>query len=127
MQRKRSIQFIVSFNVLLFFVLFGAAASQTGSTEPTLRSWSFDRDSPQALPKDFTVGTLFDGRVAGEWHILEVPQAPTPPNVLAQLSSKGAEHAYKIVLVEGTGSADLEPRSLLSRCGWERDMGGGVI
>lgn len=32
--------------------------------------WSFDADPPGTLPQNFEIGTLFDGRPAGEWKVL---------------------------------------------------------
>jgi hypothetical protein len=48
-------------------------------------SWTFDRDQPGTLPEKFSMGTLFDGRQAGDWRVLSTQRAKSPPNVLAQV------------------------------------------
>ena len=39
--------------------------------------WNFDGDTLDALPKEFVIGTLFDGRLAGDWKVLRTDQAKT--------------------------------------------------
>jgi len=89
--------------------------------------WNFDADSPGLLPKDFVIGTLFDGRPAGDWKVLSTERALSPPHVLGQLMGKGAEHTYKVVLISGTTSADLELEVSLLPVEGKADMGGGLI
>lgn len=91
------------------------------------RLWTFDADSPGTLPQDFVVGTLFDGRPAGEWKVAQASQAVSSPHVLGQLMGKGAEHAYKVVLINGTKSADLDLEVSLLPVEGKADMGGGLI
>jgi len=101
--------------------------SSTSSNASSSRSWNFDADAPNTLPSDFEVGTLFDGRAAGEWKVVQTEKAKIPPHVFGQLQGKGAEHAYKVVLVNGTDSSDLDLNvSFLSISG-KADMGGGLI
>ncbi|UVT15383.1 MAG: DUF1080 domain-containing protein [Nitrospira sp.] len=94
--------------------------------DPT-RLWTFDNDPPQALPTEFQVGTLFDGRPAGEWKVLETDRAPSPSRVLGQLMGKGAEHAYKTVLITGINASDLELQVSFLPIEGKADMGGGLI
>ncbi len=89
--------------------------------------WNFDADLPGTLPKDFAVGTLVDGRPAGEWKVLQTDRAKSPPQVLAQLMGKGAEHAYKVVLIDGTISSDLDLQVSFLPIKGKADMGGGLI
>src|SRR5207249_11209533 len=70
--------------------------------------WTFYRDAPDALPKEFVIGTLLDGGPAGNWKVLRTDQAKSPPHVLGQVDGKGAEHAYKVVLINGTESSDAD-------------------
>lgn len=89
--------------------------------------WDFDSEPAGSLPKDFEVGTLFDGRPAGDWKVLRTDQAKSQPQVLAQLMAKGAEHAYKVVLISGTSSADLDLQVSFRPIEGKADMGGGLI
>jgi hypothetical protein len=99
------------------------------ASEPdrSIRAWTFDTESPDVLPKDFAIGTLFDGRPAGEWKVLQTNQANSAPHVLAQLMGKGAEHAYKVVLVQHTPATDLDVQVSFLPISGNGDMGGGVL
>jgi len=70
---------------------------------------------------------LFDGRPAGDWKVVQDSGAPSSPNVLAQMLGKGAEHAYKVVLIHGTQSSNLEVEVSLFAVEGKADMGGGII
>src|SRR5713226_5292184 len=100
--------------VLLFMALLFSAAAvaaiypSTATTADSITTWDFDSDPPGTLPKDFSIGTLFDGRPAGEWKVLQTDRAQSPPHVLGQLMGKGAEHAYKVVLLVGITASDLD-------------------
>ncbi len=65
------------------------------SLESATRVWTFDDDPPESLPPEFQVGTLFDGRPAGDWKIFQTEMAKNGKRVLGQLMGKGAEHAYR--------------------------------
>ena len=54
-------------------------------------------------------------------------QAPSPPHVLGQLMGKGAEHASKVILINGTKSSDLDLQVSLLPVEGKADMGGGLI
>jgi hypothetical protein len=117
--------------VVLLSLIIALLAERAWSTEaPTadrLQEWNFDQVPPGALPTQFSIGTLFDGRPAGDWQALTTDRAKSPPNVLAQLMPKGAEHAYKVVLIKGTESADMVLEVSLLPIGGKGDMGGGLI
>ncbi len=103
------------------FPLHAAADQQS-------RLWTFDTDAPGNLPSEFVVGTLFDGRPAGDWKVVQNQgDASSPPNVFGQMMGKGAEHAYKIVLIDGTQSSNLEVEVSLLAVSGKGDMGGGII
>lgn len=97
------------------------------SLESTPHVWAFDEDQPEALPPGFQVGTLFDGRPAGEWKVLETDRAKSHPRVLGQLMGKGAEHAYKMLLLNETQSSDIELQVSFLPIAGKADMGGGLI
>jgi len=90
-------------------------------------AWSFDLDPVGTLPKGFIIGTLFDGRPAGDWQIMEFKEAPSLPHVFAQRMNAGAEHAYKTVLVQDMAAADLDLQVSFLAVGGKGDMGGGLI
>jgi len=104
-----------------------AVLAVSAVAEDSIRLWNFDGDPPGALPKTFVVGTLVDGRPAGEWKVLKTDRAKSPPQVLAQLMGKGFEHAYKVVLIDGTTSSDLDLQVAFLPIEGKADMGGGLI
>jgi len=108
-------------------LLLGWTGSSEAETADSLVEWNFDQASARTLPPQFSIGTLFDGRPAGDWQVLKTDRAKSPPNVLAQLMPKGAEHGYKVVLIQGTDSADIELEVSLLPIGGKADMGGGLI
>ena len=120
-----SVIIVMSFIVSLPLSL-GAVVAQAEIASPAL-VWNFDREQPGILPSEFSIGTLFDGRPAGDWQVLATDRAKSPPHVLAQLMPKGAEHAYKVVLVQGTTATDLDVRVSFLPISGKADMGGGLI
>ncbi len=104
----------------------GAVVAQAETASSTL-AWNFDREEPGTLPSEFSIGTMFDGRPAGDWQVLATERAKSPPHVLAQLMAKGAEHAYKITLVKEVVAADLNLEVSFLPIQGRADMGGGLI
>ncbi|MGQ0809821.1 MAG: hypothetical protein ACT4OO_01165 [Nitrospiraceae bacterium] len=104
-------------------VLFQVAAAPTES----VREWHFDDLAVDRLPARFTLGTFFDGRPAGDWKVIATPQALSPPNVLAQLRNKGAEHNYNVLLIEETDATNLDLSVSFLPISGKADMGGGLI
>jgi hypothetical protein len=103
-----------------------ADLSQADRTVP-LQVWTFETDPVGSLPSGFSVGTLVDGRPAGEWKVIEAPEAPSPSNVLAQQMNRGSEHAYKMVLIDGAMAANLDLEVSFRAISGKADMGGGLI
>lgn len=93
--------------ILTLGLLFAGVPSDAASGD-TSTSWNFDAVPPGTLPDGFKLGRLYDGRPAGDWQVLETRDAVSAPHVLAQLSYKGAEHTYKMLLIDGTDSSNLE-------------------
>ena len=123
----RTIFNVVSLRMLLLIVLVTAIPITGLTLEGSTRMWTFDGEPPDSVPAGFQVGTLFDGRPAGEWKVLQTDRAKSPRQVLGQLMGKGAEHAYKIVLVNETSTADLDLQVALLPIDGKADMGGGLI
>ena len=113
--------------LLLVTILLLAAPVVGYGLESTTHVWTFDNDPPKTLPPEFQIGTLFDGRLAGEWSVLETDRAKSPPHVLAQLLGKGAEHAYKTVFINAIRASDLELEVSFLPIEGKADMGGGLI
>lgn len=113
--------------LLLSCILMITTPTFGASPEQITQVWTFEEISPKTLPAEFQVGTLFDGRPAGDWKVIQTDQAKSPPHVLAQILGKGAEHAYKTVLINGTTASDLELQVSFLPIEGKADMGGGLI
>jgi hypothetical protein len=113
--------------LLLLMILMIAMPAVGSSLESTTRVWTFDNDPPATLPPEFKIGTLFDGRPAGEWNVIATDRVKSPPHVLAQLLGKGAEHAYKTVFIKESRASDLELEVSFLPIDGKADMGGGLI
>lgn len=117
-----------SFQRIFLLILLAITAPVVGyASESTLHVWTFDHEPPNTLPATFKIGTLFDGRPAGEWKVLETDRAKSPSRVLGQLMAKGAEHAYKMVLIDETTSSDIALAVSFQPIDGKADMGGGLI
>ncbi|MBX3301517.1 MAG: hypothetical protein KF693_04815 [Nitrospira sp.] len=113
--------------IFLLIAVAIAAPTVGYGLESTTHVWTFDNDPPETLPAAFQVGTLFDGRPAGEWKVLEIDRARSPSRVLGQLMGKGEEHAYKTVLIDGIKASDLDLQVSFLSIEGKGDMGGGLI
>jgi hypothetical protein len=105
---------------------FGTMSIQAETATPA-PAWNFDREQPGTLPSEFSIGTMFDGRPAGDWQVLATDRAKSPPHVLAQLMGKGAEHAYKVALIKEVIATDLNLEVSFLPISGKADMGGGLI
>lgn len=102
-------------------------ANAAPPAQEPVRTWNFDGEPAEQLPRQFVLGTFFDGRPAGEWRVIHTPRAISPPNVLVQLREKGAEHNYNVVLIEDAHAADLDLSVSFLPISGKADMGGGLI
>jgi hypothetical protein len=116
--------------VIIACGLAGAGSELSHSAEPeesNTHQWTFDSAAPGFLPGAFSVGTLLDGRPAGEWKILITDRAQSGAQVLAQLSPKGTDQTHKLVLVEGTNSANIGLSVSYLAVAGKADLGGGLV
>jgi len=116
-----AVSFIASLQLAL-----GAVVAQAETASPAL-VWNFDREQPGTLPSEFSIATLFDGRPAGNWQVLATDRAKSPTHVFAQVMAKGAEHAYKVVLIKEIIASDLNLEVSFLPIQGQADMGGGLI
>ncbi len=107
--------------------LLALVLTSRSATASEVQVWNFDHDQPGKVPPGFQIGTLFDGRPAGDWQVTATDKATSPSHVLAQLQGKGAEHAYKLMLIQGTESENVDLSVKLLPIDGKADMGGGLI
>ncbi len=112
---------------LWWFAALSFLLTTTFAIATEVQVWNFDGDQPGKTPPGFQIETLFDGRPAGDWQVTASDKAASSPQVFAQLQGKGAEHAYKLVLIQGTESENVDLSVKLLPIGGKADMGGGLI
>ena len=113
--------------VLLSCLVDGQVSRLTAEALPRDKEWTFDETPPGTLPETFVVGTLFDGRPAGDWKILITSRAKSASQVLAQVGAKGSDQAYKLVLFDDTTSANVDVEVSFLAVSGKVDLGGGLI
>ena len=122
---NRLVKFLIA--VIIAATLgFGPMSTQAETTSPA-PEWNFDHEQPGTVPSEFSIGTMFDGRPAGNWQVLATDRAKSPPHVFAQVMGKGAEHAYKVVLIKDAIASDLNLAVSFLPIQGRADMGGGLI
>ena len=113
---------------MLGITTFGFDVSAQAEPEPSqAQQWNFDSVSPGSLPGSFVVGTLFDGRPAGEWKVLITERAKSAAQVLAQIMPKGTDQAHKLLLVGGTESVNIDLTVSYLAVAGKADLGGGLV
>src|SRR5207245_10665113 len=70
------------------------------------QDWWFDRDQPGQSPSGFTPGSAHGD--SGRWEVKADPQSPSPPNVLAHISSDQAGLSPQVLFLEKVEAANLE-------------------
>ena len=113
--------------IIMLIMMMRSTPLLCSADESNTRLWTFDSELPDMLPAEFQVGTLFDGRPAGEWKIVKTDRANSQPQVLGQLMGRGGEHAYKMVLINDAIAADVDVSVFFLPISGKGDMGGGLI
>src|SRR5260370_17302352 len=78
-----------------------------GQTAPAV-SWHFDSMSAGQPPAGFSLGRTGGGRV-GHWIVQSVPDAPSPPNVLAQVDSDPTDYRFPVAAAPSPTFTDGSP------------------
>src|SRR5438132_13164723 len=87
-------------------------------------SW-FDRDQPGQLPSGFAPGSA--NADSGRWEVKADPQSPSPPNVLAHISSNQAGLSPQVLFLEKVEAANLELSVRIKTAQDGEGQGGGVV
>jgi hypothetical protein len=83
------------------------------------KSWNFDSDTGGAIAKSFT-------NEFGNWQVTADPNAPSKPNVLAQLA-KSAGPEFNVTLIGGTNLKDVDLSVQMKAVAGRSDQGGGLV
>jgi len=101
--------------LLLVVLLFSAELT----IEASGKSWNFDADKTGSIPEGFTV-------VLGNWKIVVDPDAPSRPNVLAQMASNSGS-TFNLILFSGTNNKNLDISVKMKAVAGKEDQGGGLV
>ena len=83
-----------------------APASATASATAAKLAWGFDSDGAGSAPLHFSFGRTGSGR-PGRWLIQAEADAPSPPNVLAQLDADATDYRFPIAVADAPALRDL--------------------
>jgi hypothetical protein len=83
------------------------------------RSWNFDKERANATVPDFT-------RETGDWNVVADNDAPSKPNVLAQLA-KSPGPTFNITLIGDTNYKDVDLSVSMKAVAGSTDQGGGLV
>jgi len=89
------------------------------------QDWWFDRDQPGQLPSGFAPGSA--NVDSGRWEVKADPQSPSPPNVLAHISSNQAGLSPQVLFLEKVEAANLELSVRIKTAQDGEGQGGGVV
>lgn len=82
------------------------APAPTGAPVNTTRSWTFDSDTANAAPVGFTFGRTGSGAM-GRWVVRAEADAPSRPNVLAQMDADDTDVRFPIAAADGVSLLNL--------------------
>ena len=104
---------------ILLLVLAAPAAAQQ-------RNWNFDQDAAGKPPSGFSSELTGQG-TKGAWEVRAVPDAPSKPNVLAQISTDATDYRFPLAIAQGTSYKDLDLRVKFKAVAGKVDQAGGLI
>ncbi len=82
------------------------AAAPGPATGDSTRTWSFDDGSAGDAPSGFSFGRTGSGAL-GRWVIRPEADAPSPPNVLAQLDTDDTDHRFPVAIADAPWLGDV--------------------
>ena len=93
---------------LLAAGLFVAGAAQAGqeARPPKRWDWGFEGDRVNRAPTGFSFGRTGDGRM-GRWVVWPHPDAPSQPNVLAQVDGDSVDFRFPMAVADDPRLSDV--------------------
>lgn len=111
-------------------------AAESGSIGPTSESastsgtragsWTFDTDKPEAPPAGFSFGRTGSGN-AGRWVVVGAADAPSKPNVLAQLDTDSTDDRYPVAVADAASFKDVKLSVSCKPISGKVDQGCGLV
>ena len=107
--------------LLLIAAAFGAGEA----TPPSARIWNFDSDKPETPPSGFAFGRTGGGR-SGRWVVRAENDAPSAPNVLAQVDADATDYRFPVAF-SGPEMNDLRLSVKCKPVAGKVDQGCGLV
>lgn len=107
-----------------------SAPSTTASATPAAAAsgakWTFDSDRVDAPPSGFSVGRTGQGR-EGRWVVVAAADAPSKPNVLAQLDADSTDYRFPVAVVDASSFKDVRVSVSCKAVSGKVDQGCGLV
>jgi hypothetical protein len=109
--------------------LVGLSAALSAAQTPDalrVRTFNFDGDKVGAPPAGFSFGRTGDGR-PGRWIVQAAPDAPSKPNVLAQVDTDATDFRFPVAVADGPSLKDLRLSVKCKPVAGEVDQACGLV
>jgi hypothetical protein len=103
-----------------------AAVLTPAETPPGTTTWNFDADKVNAPPAGFTFGRTGQGK-EGRWLVQAAADAPSNPNVLAQLDADPTDYRFPVAVAEGPLLRDVRLSVSCKSISGKVDQGCGLV
>lgn len=103
------------------------APPETKTIPETTRTWSFDEDPADGLPRGFRSAETGGAGTPATWAVTPMRDAPTAPNAFAITETVNTKATYNLALAEGTAYADVDVQVMVKSGSGTLDQGGGPI
>jgi hypothetical protein len=88
--------------------------------------WNFDSDKPEAAPGGFSFGRTGQGK-EGRWVVVAAPDAPSKPNVLAQMDADPTDYRFPVAVVDSSSFKDVKLSVSCKPISGKVDQGCGLV
>src|SRR6266704_1064237 len=107
----------------LLLIATGSGADESTGPSPTI--WNFDSDKPETPPAGFAFGRTGGGR-EGRWVVRAENDAPSAPNVLAQVDADATDYRFPVAFT-GPEMNDLRLSVKCKPVAGKVDQGCGLV
>jgi YVTN family beta-propeller protein len=103
-----------------------SAPSSAEAPAASPSAWSFDTDKPDAPPAGFSFGRTGSGK-EGRWVVVAAGDAPSKPNVLAQLDADSNDYRFPVAVVDASSFKDVKLSVSCKPISGKVDQGCGLV
>ncbi len=112
--------------VLCLVIWTTAVSATTILAQSGKRMWHFDQDVVGKIPANFASALTGKGSI-GRWEVMKDDSAPSPPNVLAQISTDTTDYRFPLAVAEDTRYKDLALSVKFKTVSGKVDQGAGLV